>query len=69
MAAGAQQAARRAFVTVLLALAAAYGVAVAANRDSPDGEKNSTTFPGLLTVGGEERERGETAGGKAEREN
>ena len=69
MAAGAQQAARRAFVTVLLALAAAYGVAVAANRDSPDGGKNGTTFPGLLKAGDEERERGETAGGKAEREN
>ena len=42
MAASAHQAARRAFVTVLLALAAAYGVAVAIHRDSPNA--------GLLTA-------------------
>ena len=38
MPAGEPQKAKRALVAVLLALAAAYGVALAATRDSPDGE-------------------------------
>ena len=65
MPAGAHQAARRAFVTVLLALAAAYGVAVAIDRDSPDAS--------LLTAfqwGGEghsERGAGESGRGDGRR--
>ena len=65
---GAGAVAKRAFVTVLLALAAAYGVSVAVTRDSPDAALLRTYRRLLLRVhpdkGGTEEEQKKLQGAK-----